>query len=101
MYTRPHIRHRPRTARPAWQYHSPGRSHGTDWLCFALRKQRMVTSEASMSRVLHVVLLASAISGALSGCYSPPHHARATRTTLVARVYERCDLNGEHCVRVT
>ena len=53
-----------------------------------------------MSRALHVVLLATAVSGALAACYSPPHHT-ATRTTLVARVYERCDVNGEHCVRIT
>ena len=54
-----------------------------------------------MSRTLKVVLLATTISGALAACYSPPHHTRTARTTLVARVYERCDVNGEHCVRIT
>jgi hypothetical protein len=55
-----------------------------------------------MSRALHVVLLAAVISWGLAACYSAPRHARTTsRTTLVARVYERCDLNGEHCVRIT
>jgi hypothetical protein len=55
-----------------------------------------------MSQALRVVCFAAAVSGALAGCYSPPHHhAQTTRTTLVARVYERCDLNGEHCVRIT
>jgi hypothetical protein len=54
-----------------------------------------------MSRALHVVLLATAISGALAACYSPPPRARTTRTTLVARVYERCDVKGEHCVKIT
>ena len=54
-----------------------------------------------MSRPLHVVLLATALSATVTACYAPPHHARSTRTTLVARVYERCDLNGEHCVTMT
>jgi hypothetical protein len=53
-----------------------------------------------MSRSLKVVLLATAISGTLAACYSAPHHT-TSRTTLVARVYERCDLNGDHCVRIT
>src|SRR5690349_19312070 len=65
--------------------------------------QRIVTLETGMLRSLHVVLLATVISWTVAGCYVPPRHAaaRPTRTTLVARVYERCDLNGEHCVRVT
>jgi len=54
-----------------------------------------------MRRALPVVLLATTLSGALAGCYAPPHHTRATRTNLVASVYERCDLSGEHCVRIT
>ena len=54
-----------------------------------------------MSRALHAVLLASAASLALSACYYSTHPVRTTRTTVVARVYERCDLNGEHCVRIT
>lgn len=54
-----------------------------------------------MPRAIHVVLLATSLSWALAACYSTPHHTQPTRTTLVARVYERCDLNGEHCVRIT
>lgn len=54
-----------------------------------------------MSRSLHAVSFAAALSALLAGCYSAPHHPRSTRTTLVARVYERCDLSGEHCVRIT
>ncbi len=53
-----------------------------------------------MSHTLQVMLLATAMSGTLAGCYST-HHTRPARTTLVARVYERCDVNGEHCVRIT
>src|SRR5581483_1267264 len=63
--------------------------------------QRTVTLETSMSGALRLVLLATALSGTLAACYSPPRHVQPSRTTLVARVYERCDLKGEHCVRIT
>ena len=53
-----------------------------------------------MFRPLFTMLMATALTGALSACYST-HTTRPTRTTLVARVYERCDVNGEHCVKIT
>ncbi len=54
-----------------------------------------------MFRTVHAVFLATAMLCTLGGCYSTTHHVRSTRTTLVARFYERCDLNGEHCARIT
>jgi len=54
-----------------------------------------------MSRGVFALLLATGIASTLTACYSHPHHSEPTRTTLVGRVYERCDLNGEHCVRIT
>ena len=54
-----------------------------------------------MSRTLFTTLAAVALTGALSACVYSSHTTQPTRTTLVARVYERCDVKGEHCVRVT
>jgi hypothetical protein len=53
-----------------------------------------------MSRPLVTIFLATALMSMLSACF----YSRTTRpatTTEVARVYERCDINGEHCVRIT
>ncbi len=54
-----------------------------------------------MLRALPLTVLATVMPLTLAACYSTAHPARPTRTTLVARVYERCDVRGEHCVRIT
>jgi len=51
-----------------------------------------------MSRGLYALILATCIAPALTACFSTAH--REERTTT-ARVYERCDLDGAHCVNIT
>ena len=54
-----------------------------------------------MSHAPCAVLLVTGMACALAACYSTTQPPEPARTTLVGRVYERCDLNGEHCVRIT